>query len=140
MKKLTSDKIFSLFEKMDEEVLTQEGFEDLLNEDSTLLGMVVKGVENYSFIHEIYLNRYGERYEELAEGVKLQYFDKLFSYLQKLKLNKLEVLLDLIEVIGEGTIYRSLQDLSTHFQDLEEYEKCAKIKKIVDILKYFEKN
>lgn len=139
MKKEISDKIFNLFEKMDEEVLLEEGSSDLLNEDSVLLGIVVKGVENYNYIDEIYLNRYGDKYAKLAEGIKYRYFDKLFSYLDKIKLNKLEVLLDLIELIGLNIVCRSLEELIQFFQLLEEYEKCAKIKKVKDILKYLHK-
>jgi len=137
MKRLSPDNIFSLFDKLDEEILKEEGQEELLKEDYVLLGLAIKGIENYVYLNEIYSNRYGEKYNAIAEGIKNKYFSKMYSYIDEIQLNKLEDFLGAVESLGSGTVVVALEELSLYFVGREEYEKCAKIKKLTDLVKSF---
>ena len=134
MKKIDPKNIFSLFEASDEEILRNEGHEELLKDDGVLLGMVVNGIENYAFLNEIYTSKYGNHYLDHADRIQYRYFDKMYSYLAEIKFNKLEPLLGIVDFLGEGTIFVSLEELLEFFVDYEEYEKCAKIKHSMEIL------
>lgn len=137
MKRLVPENVFSLFDKLDEEVLKEEGQEELMKEDYMLLGLAIKGIENYVYLDEIYSNKYGEKYKSLAQGIKNKYFNRMYSYIDEIKLNKFEDLLGAVESIGAGGVVVALEELSLYFIEREEYEKCAKIKTIVDIVKNF---
>ena len=47
MQPLNPHTLFSIFEKGDEEVYKENGIESTLNNPYVLMGMVVKGVENF---------------------------------------------------------------------------------------------
>lgn len=134
MKKIDPKNIFSLFEASDEEILKKEGQEELLKDDGVLLGMVVNGIENYAFLDEIYTTKYGDYYLDHADRIQYRYFDKLYNYLAEIKFIKLEPLLGVVDFMGEGTIFVSLEELLEFFVEYEEYEKCAKIKHSIEVL------
>jgi len=134
MKKLDPKNVFSLFEASDEEIFKQEGQAELLKDDGVLLGMAVNGMENYAFLDEIYTAKYGDAYLDHADRIQYRYFCKLFNYLERIKFSKLEPLMNLVDVMGEGSIFYSLEELLEYFVEEEEYEKCARIKHCMDVI------
>jgi len=134
MKKLDPKNVFSLFEASDEEIFKQEGQAELLKDDGVLLGMAVNGIENYAFLDEIYTAKYGDAYLDHADRIQYRYFCKLFNYLERIKFSKLEPLINLVDVMGEGSIFYSLEELLEYFVEEEEYEKCAHIKHCMDVI------
>jgi hypothetical protein len=136
MKKIKPELLFSIFSKDDAEVFKEMNVEHMLEEDGILLGMAVKGIVNYPLLDEIYRFRFSENYEQIRLGARLTYFDKMYGYLVKLKLNKLEDLLDFTILLGSREIQTCFKEMILHYKDIQEYEKCAVI---LDLQKSFER-
>lgn len=134
MKKMNLDNVFEIFNQDDEQVYEQAGMKFLMEDDTVLLNTVVRGIETYWRLDDIYTNKFPDQYETVREKVRRKYFNKMFKYLVRINLKKLEPFFDTVGDLGYGTVENSLNEYIEHFVDLEEYEKCAKIKKVLDIV------
>lgn len=134
MKGMNLDNIFEVFDQGDEQVYEQAGFKYLMEDDTVLLNTVVRGIESYWKLDEIYINKFPDQYETVRAKVKTKYFNKMFKYLLRINLNKLEPFFDTVGDLGYGTVENSLNEYLHHFIELEEYEKCAKIKNVLDVV------
>ena len=134
MKKMNLDNVFEIFNQDDEQVYEQAGMKFLMEDDTVLLNTVVRGIETYWKLDDIYTNKFPDQYETVREKVRRRYFNKMFKYLVRINLKKLEPFFDTVGDLGYGTVENSLNEYIEHFVDLEEYEKCAKIKKVLDIV------
>lgn len=126
--------LFSIFEQGDEQVYEENGVQDALNNPYVLMGMVLKGLENYSIMDMMYKKRYPEQYNEVRDTIKYKYYNRLFKYLSRIELNKLEDIYKIGESYNSESVFISLEGLKMFFQDIEQYEKCAVIKKYQDLL------
>ena len=126
--------LFSIFEQGDEQVYEENGVQDALNNPYVLMGMVLKGLENYSIMDMMYKKRYPEQYNEVRDTIKYKYYNRLFKYLSRIELNKLEDIYKIGESYNSESVFISLEGLKMFFQDIEQYEKCAIIKKYQDLL------
>ena len=134
MKKMNLDNVFEIFNQDDEQVYEQAGMKFLMEDDTVLLNTVVRGIETYWKFDDSYTNKFPDQYETVREKVRRKYFNKMFKYLVRINLKKLEPFFDTVGDLGYGTVENSLNEYIEHFVDLEEYEKCAKIKKVLDIV------
>ena len=134
MQKLDPHTLFSIFEQGDEQIYKENNVEDLLNNPYVLLGTVVSGVENFYLIDKIYTLKHEEEYGRVRDSIKLKYYTKLYKYLDRV--TPLEV--DIIQKIDPqwelDRYINGISDLLYFFEDIEHYEKCAKIKQYYDIL------
>lgn len=134
MHKLDPHTLFSIFEKGDEEIYRENNAEELLNNPYVLIGMVVSGIDNFYLIDEMYTRKYPKDYGRVRDSVKHKYFLKVYSYLERITPTEL----DIIYRIGtDFELERSislLNDLLIYFQDIEQYERCGKIKQFTDLL------
>jgi len=135
MKKISSENIFKLFEIDDVEVYEPERLKDLMSDDHYLLNMCVRGIENFWVMDKISKAKHGESYNKYHYKIKTKYFLKMFNYLNKVNLNRIEPFFDTVQELGYGTVENSLKELMDLFIELEYYEKCAKIKRILDLLR-----
>ena len=124
MKKLNPDSVFQIFNQDDREIFQEAGMEHLMNEDYMLIGMAVKGIDNYEILDKINKEKLKELYLEIKDGVKYRYFCKMYDYLYRVKLNKLEDLFDFVQVLGVKDVYSSFEILLSYFREIEDYEKC----------------
>lgn len=133
MKKLLTNQLFDIFEKGDEEVFKEHGVEDLLDNTYILFGMVVRGVENFYIIDQLYSTRYAEHYFSVRDSIKVKYFSGLMNYLERIG----EIPLDLVPFIedefGEQSIHYAFNELMNLFIEVEYYEKCAILKKYFEL-------
>lgn len=106
-----------------------------VNKNEKLLRSAIVGAEKYDLLHSIYLNAYGSTYENISEDVKSRYFNKLFNYINQVDFSQQETVLEVINELSSSTTKKSLNRLLYYFQDIEEYEKCATIKKFLDLTK-----
>ena len=134
MKKINVDTIFKVFDQDDRSIYLEEGLESLLEDDDILLNLVVRGLENYWLLDEIYTNKEPVRYEKIKYKVKDKFYNKMYGFLKKVNLNNLECFYSTVQDLGYGSIQISLQDLLNHFIDLEEYEKCSYINKVLKLI------
>lgn len=134
MQNLDPNSLFNIFEQGDEAVYEEHGVEEVLQNPYVLMGMVLRGIENYKLLEVIVKKRYPDEWKAQKHIVKHKYFNKLYTYLERIKIDdskeqyKVSNAYDL-----EETAY-GLGKLLFHFEDIEEYEKCANIKKYIDIL------
>lgn len=126
--------LFSIFEQGDEEVYKENGVQDTLNNPYVLMGMVLKGLENFGIMDMMYTKRYPEQYEAVKDNIKYKYFNKLFNYLNRINLDKLEDVYKIGESFDSERVFISLESLKYYYEEIEQYEKCATIKNFQDLL------
>jgi hypothetical protein len=135
MKEINLNNVFEVFDQGDEQVYERAGFSYLMEDDTVLLNTVVRGIENYWKLDEMYINKFPLQYKTVRSKVRLKYFNKMFKYLSRINLNKIEPFYDTVGDLGYGTVENALNEYLNHFIELEEYEKCAKLKKVLDVVK-----
>ena len=138
MKKIDKATLFNIFEVGDEEVYRENGVEDLLHNTYILLGMTIKGVENYFIMEQMYQNRYGETFSTVKDSIKLKYFTGLIRYLVRIDLSQSDTLYELKDLFGEQSIEYALTEMVDFFEGVEMYENCALLMKFYKV--FFPKN
>lgn len=121
---------FSIESKTDE-----QGFNSESEKNEFLFRKAILGAETYEFMDIMYLKTYKERYREISSNVKYKHFNKLFLLLTKVDLADKETLKKATHILDEKVVLENLDKMMYYFQDLEEYEKCALIKKFSDTVK-----
>ena len=134
MKPIDPNQLFSLFEVGDEEVYEEHDVTEVLKNPYVLMGMVVRGVENYNILDKLYLRNHKKHYENVREEVKYKYFCKIFGYLSRIDSNKFESKYTITENYDIVKVNVLLNELLTYFEGIEQYEKCAIIKKYIDLI------
>lgn len=134
MKALDPNRLFSLFEASDEQVYEENHAEELLQNPYVLMGLVVRGMENYHMIDTMYRYRHGEDYEKVAHIVKRKYFLRLYSYLDRITFEDYTHQYMIGSDFAIENVYVALNYLLQYFESTEEYENCAKVKKYIDLL------
>ena len=127
--------LFSIFEQGDEAVYKENGVEDVLNNPYVLIGMVIRGLENYSVMDMMYMRSYPEQYKQVRETVKLKYYNGLYAYLTRIDVSKFEPVYRIGESYDSQDVLFSLDTLLHYYEGLEMYEKCAVIKKYMDLIR-----
>ncbi len=134
MKPIDPNQLFSLFEVGDEEVYEEHDVTEVLQNPYVLMGMVVRGVENYNILDKLYLRNHKKHYENVREEVKYKYFCKIFGYLCRIDSKKFESKYTITENYDIVKVNVLLNELLTYFEGIEQYEKCAIIKKYIDLI------
>lgn len=127
------DKLFNLFSIGDNEVYKENEVEDLLDNSYVLIGMVIKGVENFYIIDQIYSSRFGDLYLSSRDSIRRKYFTGLYRYLERVNLSHEDTLLPLVDEFGEQPMYYAFQEMLECFLEVEDYLKCAKIHKFIEL-------
>ena len=129
MKKLNTNQLFDIFQIGDEEIYREHQAEDVLDNSFVLFGMVIKGVENYYIIDQLYEKRYGEQYDSVRESIKLKYFIGLVRYLERIEEIQEDTLHIIEDEFGLQAIDYALQEMLDLFIEVEHYEKCTVLSK-----------
>ena len=135
MQQLNPHTLFSIFEQGDEEVYKEHGIEDVLNNPYVLIGMVIRGLENYSIMDRMYMRSYPAQYKEVRDVVKLKYYNGLYSYLTRIDTTKFEGVYAIGETYDSQDVLFGLDTLLYYYEDLEMYEKCAVVKDYMDLVR-----
>lgn len=134
MQKLDPHTLFSIFEQGDEQVYKEHGMEDVLSNPYVLIGMVVNGVHNYYIMDMMYMRQYPQQYVQVRQITKKKYFDNLYKYLTRVDLTQIEHSYTIGESFDTHHAVTSLNTLMYFYEDIEAYEKCAVIKKYINLL------
>ena len=134
MQPLDKHTLFSIFEQGDEEVYKEHGVEETLKNPFVLMGMVVNGLQNFELMNIMYSRNYPEEYARVKNQIKRKYFTNLYGYLCRINTDKFQDIYTIGESYDGGEIYIGLDELRIYFESIEEYEKCAIIKKYIDFL------
>lgn len=135
MQQLDPHTLFSIFEQGDEAVYKEHGVEDVLNNPYVLIGMVIRGLENFSIMDMMYMKSYPEQYKRIRETIKLKYYNNLFKYLSRLDVTKFETVYSVGDSYDCQEVLYGLETLLFFFEQCEHYEKCAVIKRYMDFVR-----
>ena len=134
MQKMDPNALFSIFEQGDEQVYKENGVEDTLNNPYVLMGMVLKGLENFSIMDMMYTRRYPDEYKEVKSAIKYKYYSRLYGYLTRINLDNLENIYKIGESFASDRVFIALESLKYYYQRIEYYERCAVIKEYQELL------
>lgn len=137
MQPIDPNSLFSIFEHGDEEIYKEHGIEDTLNNPFVLMGMVLRGIENYHMMDMMYMRQYPAQYKNVRKLTRYKYLNKLYSYLEKIDSTKFESIYKIGESFEKDNILGGLDYLRLYFEQIEQYEKCAVIKRYIDLLKTY---
>jgi hypothetical protein len=129
MKKLDTNQLFDIFQMGDEEIYKEHQAEDVLDNSLVLFGMVIKGVENYYIIDQLYQKKYQEQYDSVRDSIKLKYFIGLVRYLERIGEIPEDTLYIIEDEFGLQAIDYALQEMLDLFIEVEHYEKCTVLSK-----------
>ncbi len=137
MRELDPSKLFDLFDK-EEEIQEQSIDKKWISKNNPfiLMGMVVRGVENFYILQEIHSNKNPKEdltKEERRKVIKYSYYKSLYKYIQRINQDSM---LDLEQCLIHDLeiITLALNDILSLFESYEEYEKCSIIKSLQDNL------
>lgn len=133
MKKLDTNQLFNIFQMGDEEVYKEHQIENVMDDSFVLLGTVVKGVENYYIIDQLYQKKYREQYDSQRDSIKLKYFIGLMKYLERIGEIPVDTLHMLEDEFGIQSIDYALQEMLDLFIEEEYYEKCTILAKFREL-------
>ena len=138
MQNLDPNNLFSIFEQGDEQVYQEHNLEEVLKNPYVLMGMVLRGLENFKLMDLMYMRNYPEEYKVRRNYIKFKYYSKLFTYLERIKWTKEEEVYTISNSYDLAETSQGLNEMLYYFEKLECYEKCAIVKKCLDKLYNFD--
>ena len=132
MQPIDPNTLFSIFEQGDEEIYREHGQEEILKNPYVLMGMVLRGIENWMLIDEMYTRRYPEEYKPVRNKVRWRYNDRLYSYLTRIDIDNSDGMYRIGESFNKVGVANGLNHLIKYYEKKEYYERCAVIKKYLD--------
>jgi hypothetical protein len=135
MQPIDPNSLFSIFEQGDEQVYKEHGMEQALSNPFVLMGMVLKGLENYYMMDLMYTKQYPKEYGNVKEITKYKYYTRLYGYLIRIDTDNFDDIYQIGTSFNVKDTTSGLSLLLYYFEGLEEYEKCAVVKKYIDLLR-----
>lgn len=132
MQPIDPNTLFSIFEQGDEQIYREHGLEGTLKNPFVLIGMVLRGIENYQLMDIMYMRQYPQHYKKVRKVTKFKYYTKLYSYLERIDSTKFSKEFNIGESFDIDSVLRALNHLRIYFEKLEHYERCAVIKRFID--------
>lgn len=136
MQPLNKNTLFSIFEQGDEEIYKEHNITGVLDNPYVLIGMVVRGMENWHIMDIMYKRSYPVEYKAVREGIQLKYMNKLVKYLERLDTNRFDTVYSIGDSFDEKVVRLALTNLLKYYEGIEYYEKCAIIKPYIDLLEH----
>ena len=134
MQPLDKNTLFSIFEAGDEEIYKEHGLEDQLDNPFVLLNMVLRGLENYYLMDLMYMKRHPQHYKEVRQITKYKYFNKLYGYLNRIDSKSFSDVYTIGTSFNSNDIISGLEVMLKFYEEIEQYEKCAVIKRYQDLV------
>lgn len=126
--------LFSIFEQGDEQIYQEHNITGVLDNPYVLMGMVCRGLENYHIMDMMYLKQYPKEYTNVRKVTKHKYITRLYNYLTRINLNEYGREYSIGDSYEYNNVKSSLEYIMFYFEKLEVYEKCAVVKKYIDLL------
>ena len=134
MQPIDPNTLFSIFEQGDEEIYKEHGMESQLQNPFVLMGMVLRGIDNFQMMDMMYMKQYPKHYKKVRNITRYKYFNKLYSYLTRIDCSSFDDKHKIGESFDINDVRYCLDLLRVYYESLEEYEKCSVIKKYIDLL------
>ena len=138
---IDKDKIFQLFvdgkEISDEK--TKSEIKEFMNGPFAKIGMFVKLIQNHKVFHqklEKFLKKEQPNYnvESTKEASEFTVYNRAWSYIKNISLEDHDDVNAIIN-FNNKVFYKALDSAVTFFEQYEEYEKCAHLHKIKEVVK-----
>ena len=126
--------LFSIFEQGDEEVYIEHGVKGVLDNPFVLMGMILRGLENFELMDMMYSRNFPEEYKNVKTIIKYKYYNKLYNYLRRIDSTSFKDEYTIGEAFDSENVYKALDDLRVYYEVIEEYEKCSVIKNFRELL------
>ena len=136
MQPLDKDALFSIFEAGDEEVYQENNVTSLLDNPYVLIGMVVRGVQNWHLMDLMYKRSYPKEYIKVRHTIQRKYFLRLISYLERLEVKSFSTIYTIGDSFDSQEVQYTFNILLDYFERFEMYEECAIVKDYLDLLNH----
>ena len=138
---IDKDKIFKLFvdgKEIDGDK-TKEEIKDFMNGPYAKIGMFVKLIQNHEVFHkklEKFLKQEQPDYnvESTKEASEFTVYNRAWTYIKNISINNDDDLNAIIN-FDPKVFYKTLEGAVNFFESYEEYEKCAHLHKIKELVK-----
>ena len=138
---IDKNKLFSLFvdgEEVKDQKVKKE-IKEFMEGPFAKIGMFVKLIQNHHIFHqklEKFLKQEEPNYnvESTKEASEFTVYNRAWSYIKNINIDKSEDLNAIIN-FDSKIFYQSLNTAINFFESYEEYEKCAHLHKIKEIVK-----
>ena len=138
---INKDKIFQLFVdgKQIKDDKTKEEIKDFMNGPYAKIGMFVKLIQNHEVFHkklEKFLKKEQPNYnvESTKEASEFTVYHRAWSYIEKIDIDNSDHINAIIN-FDPKVFYKTLDGAVNFFESYEEYEKCAHLHKIKELVK-----
>ena len=138
---IDKDKIFKLF--VDGKEIsgdkTKDEIKDFMNGPYAKIGMFVKLIQNHEIFHkklEKFLKQEQPDYnvESTKEASEFTVYNRAWSYIEKIDIDNSDHLNAIIN-FDPRIFYKTLDGAVNFFENYEEYEKCAHLHRIKELVK-----
>ena len=131
------NKIFNLF-KADEEYADSSTQIDLSHSPAIWIGMFKKLIVNYEVFAKQLIQFFGTSepsldMDQIEKASSHMVYEKAFDSISKLDLTN-QTHIDCLKIYADDTFKKTLNSALDYYLKLEEYEKCAFLKQIQDIV------
>ena len=134
MKEIDSSKLFDIFTLSDEEVYEEHSQQEQLKNPFVLMGMVLRGLENWIMLDQMYCQKYPKQYSSVRNKIRNKYNDRLITLLNDINWDKYETIYSIGESYERREVENGLNHLIKYYEKLEDYEKCAILVKYLSLL------
>ena len=128
---------FDMFDYSDERDLERAGaieaLSDFLEHPYIIFGSVIRGMENYYIVREMYSRKYGDKFAAIEESLQNKYFNRLYIMLERFDESNCDHVLEAQRFEKHESGW-ALLELREYFEAIEDYEKCAKIQSVFTTL------
>ena len=131
MKEFSAKRLFEIFDKSDDgDLLERSGIKDFYDHPFLTMGMVVRGIDNFDLLCEIYDHKYPKEFPSIKDEVKFKYYSRLYRYLDRFNYKQIDSIEKTL-AHGYDNILYCLIDMRVTFETHEEYERCGRIRDII---------
>ena len=138
---IDKNKIFQLFvdgKEIDDDK-TKKEIKDFMNGPFTKIGMFVKLIQNHEVFHkklEKFLKKEQPNYnvESTKEASEFTVYNRAWTYIKNISLDDHDDVNAIIN-FDNKVFYKALDSAIMFFEQYEEYEKCAHLYKIKEVVK-----
>ena len=134
MKQSLKSSIFDIFDADDTEVINEHTMHQEVIPPRVILYSSVPAIKNYFLLDELYRNKHGKKYIEVAKEIKHEHFLKIHTTLEAIQEKDYELAVDFPLEQDAKDVITALKFLQEYFVSKECYEQCISISKLLMLL------
>lgn len=136
MKPLDFNSILNIFEDTPDPVDVLTPDDSRLDHPYVRMGLIVRGMDHFKSLSALMLVTRKEDWERIADGVTNKYYNRLYHFIVSLDLSQSSNVSHWLKH-GRPKVEWTLNKLRKYYEVKEQYERCGKIK---DVLNFIEEH